>query len=66
MPAIGWHENERLRRENDRLLEQLAELAKRIVDLERKLALRKQNSTTTSNSTHDVTTAAQLYCAQRG
>ena len=41
-------EIERLRRENDRLREQLAEHAKRIVDLERQLALRQQNSTTTS------------------
>lgn len=41
-------EIERLRRENERLREQLAEQAKTIVDLERKLALREQNSTTTS------------------
>lgn len=42
------HEIERLRRENERLREQLAEQAKRIADLERQLALRQQNSTTTS------------------
>lgn len=41
-------EIERLRRENERLREQLAEQAKRIADLERQLALRQQNSTTTS------------------
>jgi transposase len=41
-------EIERLRRENERLREQLAEQAKTIADLERKLALREQNSTTTS------------------
>ncbi len=39
---------ERLRRENERLREQLAEQAKQIADLERKLALHDQNSTTTS------------------
>ena len=41
-------EIERLQRENDRLREQLDEQAKRIADLERQLALRQQNSTTTS------------------
>jgi transposase len=41
-------EIERLRQENDRLREQLAEQMKRIADLERQLALRQQNSTTTS------------------
>ena len=41
-------EIERLKHENDRLREQLAEQAKRIADLERQLALRQQNSTTTS------------------
>lgn len=41
-------ENERLRRENERLREQLTDQAKRIADLERKLALREQNSTTIS------------------
>jgi transposase len=38
----------RLKQENDRLRKQLAEQAKRIADLERQLALRQQNSTTTS------------------
>lgn len=42
------HENERLRHKNERWREQLAEQAKRIADLERQLALRPQNSTTTS------------------
>ena len=42
------HEIERLTRENARLREQLTEQAKRIADLERQLALREQNSTTTS------------------
>src|SRR6266571_8562217 len=41
-------EIERLKQENDRLREQLAEQAKRIADLERQLALRQQNSTTSS------------------
>jgi transposase len=41
-------EIERLKQENDRLRDQLAEQAKRIADLERQLALRQQNSTTTS------------------
>jgi cell division septum initiation protein DivIVA len=41
-------EVERLKQENDRLSEQLAEQAKRIANLERQLALRQQNSTTTS------------------
>ena len=41
-------EIERLQRENDRLREQLDEQAKQIADLERQLALRQQNSTTTS------------------
>lgn len=41
-------EIERLKRENERLREQVAEQAKRIADLERQLALRQQNSTTTS------------------
>lgn len=44
----GAHEIERLKQENDRLRERLAEQAKRIADLERQLALRQQNSTTTS------------------
>lgn len=42
------HEVERLQRENEQLRKQLAEQAKRIADLERQLALRQQNSTTTS------------------
>lgn len=41
-------EIERLKRENERLREQVAEQAKRIADLEHELALRQQNSTTTS------------------
>lgn len=41
-------ELERLREENERLREQLEEQAKRIVDLERQLALKQQNSTITS------------------
>jgi transposase len=41
-------ENERLRRELAERERQIAEQAKRIADLERQLALRQQNSTTTS------------------
>jgi transposase len=41
-------EIERLREENERLRQQLEEQAKRIVDLERQLALQQQNSTITS------------------
>lgn len=41
-------EIERLQQENDRLRQQIAEQAKRIADLEHQLALRQQNSTTTS------------------
>ena len=41
-------EIERLRRENERLREANAEQAKQIADLERQLALRQQNSTTSS------------------
>ena len=41
-------EIERLRRENERLREENAEQAKQIADLERQLALRQQNSTTSS------------------
>ena len=41
-------EIERLRDENERLRKQLDEQAKRITDLERQLALKQQNSTTTS------------------
>lgn len=39
---------ERLRQENERLRQENAEQKKRIADLERQLALRQQNSTTTS------------------
>jgi transposase len=42
------HEIERLKQENERLREQVAEQAKRIADLERQLARHGQNSTTTS------------------
>lgn len=41
-------ELERLRRENERLRQENTEHKKRIADLERQLALRQQNSTTTS------------------
>jgi len=41
-------ENERLSREVERLRQELIERDKRIFELERKLALRLQNSTTTS------------------
>lgn len=41
-------EIDRLKQENDRLREQIAEQAKRIADLEHQLAVRQQNSTTTS------------------
>jgi transposase len=41
-------EVERLRRENERLRQENAEQAKQIADLERQLALRQQNSTTSS------------------
>jgi hypothetical protein len=41
-------ELERLKHENDRLREKVAEQAKQIADLERQLALRQQNSTTSS------------------
>src|SRR5882672_1202801 len=53
--ASDSDEVERLRRENERLREkvdeqakQIAEAEKQIADLERQLALRQQNSTTTS------------------
>ena len=46
--AYGAHEIDRLREENERLRQQLEEQAKRIADLERQLALKQQNSTTTS------------------
>src|SRR5229473_1216986 len=41
-------EIERLKQENERLRKELAEREKKIADLERQLALRQQNSTTTS------------------
>ena len=41
-------EIERLKRENDRLREELAKRDRQIADLERQLALRQQNSTTSS------------------
>src|ERR1700674_2857997 len=41
-------EIERLKQENERLRKQLEEQEKKIADLERQLALRQQNSTTTS------------------
>ena len=44
----GTQEIERLKRENDRLRDELAERDRRITDLERQLALRQQNSTTSS------------------
>ena len=54
-PTRHVHEIERLRRENERLRQenaeqarQIAEKTKQIADLERQLALRQQNSTTTS------------------
>ena len=47
-PDRQAQEIDRLKQENERLREQLAEQAKRIADLERQLALRQQNSTTTS------------------
>jgi transposase len=42
------HEVERLQQENERLRQENAEQKKRIADLERQLALRQQNSTTSS------------------
>lgn len=47
-PARQAAEIDRLRRENERLREENADQAKQIADLERQLALRRQNSTTTS------------------
>src|SRR5712691_9376577 len=41
-------EVERLKRENERLREELAKRDRQIADLERQLALRQQNSTTSS------------------
>jgi transposase len=48
VPDRQAQEIERLKQENERLRKQLAEQEKRIADLERQLALRQQNSTTTS------------------
>jgi transposase len=47
-PEYLERENERLNRENEKLREELIERDKKIADLERKLALRLQNSTTSS------------------
>ena len=47
-PEYLERENERLNRENEKLRQELIERDKKIADLERKLALRQQNSTTTS------------------
>ena len=55
-------EIERLQRENDRLREQLDEQAKRIADLERQLALRQQNSTTTSKPPHPMASQDDSVC----
>jgi len=46
--ATDAEELERLRRENEQLRRQLAEQAKQIAELKRQLAMRQQNSTTTS------------------
>src|ERR1700682_2780972 len=48
LPDRQTREIERLRQENERLRKELAEREKKIADLERQLALRQQNSTTTS------------------
>src|SRR6202163_3287032 len=48
LPDRQAQEIERLKQENERLRKELAEREKKIVDLERQLALRQQNSTTTS------------------
>jgi transposase len=48
VPDRQAHEIERLKQENERLRKQLEEQQKKIADLERQLALRQQNSTTTS------------------
>src|SRR5229473_4095460 len=48
VPDRQAQEIERLRQENERLRKQLEEQQKQIADLERQLALRQQNSTTTS------------------
>jgi predicted RNase H-like nuclease (RuvC/YqgF family) len=49
-PDRHSREVERLREENERLRRQLEEQAKRIVDLERQLALKQQNSSSFSGS----------------
>ena len=63
--ASDSDEVERLRRENERLREkvdeqakQIADAEKQIADLERQLALRQQNSTTTSKPPSSDRTAA--------
>src|ERR1700730_17160606 len=48
VPERQAQEIERLKQENERLRKQLEEQQKKIADLERQLALRQQNSTTTS------------------
>jgi transposase len=48
LPDRQAHEIERLKQENERLRKRLEEQQKKIADLERQLALRQQNSTTTS------------------
>src|SRR6202163_3466094 len=48
LPDRQAQEIERLKQENERLRKELAEREKKIADLERQLALRQQNSTTTS------------------
>src|ERR1700733_5755473 len=48
LPDRQAQEIERLKQENERLRKELIEMEKKIADLERQLALRQQNSTTTS------------------
>src|ERR1700730_872176 len=48
LPDRQAQEIERLKQENERLRKELSEREKKIADLERQLALRQQNSTTTS------------------
>ena len=48
LPDSQAQEIERLKQENERLRKELIEREKKIADLERQLALRQQNSTTTS------------------
>src|SRR3984893_15263466 len=48
LPDRQAQEIERLKQENERLRKELIEREKKIADLERQLALRQQNSTTTS------------------